>query len=69
MSTRKVQELNKYPKYKLNYIKAFDRMLKNNKGKKTQARRWETAEDVYRWWVEDDNVPGQLTLDGTEYLP
>lgn len=69
MSTRKRQELNRYPKYKLNYIKAFDRMLKNNKGKKTQARKWENAEDVYRWWIEDDQIPGQLTLDGTEYLP
>lgn len=69
MSTKQVQELNKYPKYKMNYIKAFDRMLKNNKGKRTQARNWKTAEDVYRWWVEDDQIPGQLTLDGTEYKP
>lgn len=69
MSTKQIQELNKYPKYKINYIKAFDRMLKNNEGTNTQARTWKTAEDVYRWWVEDDQIPGQLTLDGTEYKP
>lgn len=64
MSTRKAQKLNDFPRFKQNYIKSFDRMLKNNKGK---IRKWKTAEEVYLWWIEDDNIPGQLTLDGTEY--
>jgi phosphoadenosine phosphosulfate reductase len=51
----------KYPKYRENYVKAFDRML--------NARReaglgnhvnWESGEDVMRWYVGDN--PRQITL-------
>lgn len=50
MSTRQADELEKYPKYKQAYMRAFDRMLKeiHEKGLETT---WETAEDVYNWWV------------------
>ena len=49
-----------YPKYKENYIRAFDRMIAKRieDGKSTQ---WETGKDVFTWWVGDD--PMQLTLD------
>lgn len=36
-----------YPKYKLNYIKAFDRMLKNMESHGT----WHTGQDVFDWWM------------------
>jgi phosphoadenosine phosphosulfate reductase len=51
----------RYPKYRQNYVKAFDRML--------QARYeaglgnhvgWENGETVTRWWVGDN--PRQITL-------
>lgn len=50
MSTKQADELEKYPKYKQAYLRAFDRMLKeiHKNGLKTT---WETAEDVYKWWV------------------
>lgn len=61
------QQLNKYPKYKQNYINAFDRMLKarkvagkSNKSKKGEA--WETGLDVFRWWVGDKNIKGQMDI-------
>ena len=38
-----------YPKYKLNYIRAFDRMLKNMNKHTT----WKTGQDVFDWWVGD----------------
>lgn len=50
MATRAAEELERYPKYKENYLKAFDRMLEHRreKGKKTT---WETPEEVMRWWL------------------
>lgn len=52
MSTHQREELEKYPKYKQAYLRAFERMLKNREknGKKTT---WDTAEDVMKWWTMD----------------
>lgn len=24
--------------------------------------RWETGEEVFLWWIEDENVPGQINI-------
>lgn len=42
----------RYPKYKQNYIRAFDRMLQARfaAGKPTD---WQTGQDVFDWWVSD----------------
>lgn len=70
MSTNKIKELNEFPAYKLNYKKAFGRMLKERDAKgKTRTGHWIDTDSVYAWWVEDKQIPGQLTLDGTEYKP
>lgn len=50
MSSKRAQELENYPVYKRNYIKAFDRMLQNMD---TEATTWKTGEDVYKWWIGD----------------
>lgn len=47
-----------YPKYKANYIHAFDRMLKNMPPKTDIT--WQSGLDVYKWWVGDD--PNQLSF-------
>lgn len=53
----------RWPKYKRAYIRAFDRMLKTRKEKNLAARpEWETALDVYNWWMEYDVLPGQIDL-------
>lgn len=44
-----------FPKYKQNYIRAFDRMLKVCE----KPADWKTGEDVFRWWIEDDEIRGQ----------
>ena len=51
----------KYPKYRANYIRAFDRMLeaRREKGKQTG---WQSGEEVMRWWVQDDTDPDQLSF-------
>lgn len=50
----------KYPKYRLNYVRAFDRMIEERK-RRNLPTSWETGEDVMRWWVGDD--PRQITLE------
>ena len=58
-----------YPKYKENYIRAFDRMLaKRLEG--GRPARWKSGEEVLKWWVGDD--PMQLTFDDFDedwYMP
>lgn len=45
------QELNKYPKFKQAYIRAFDRMLKSGTERGIEYDKWNSGEDVYKWWV------------------
>lgn len=68
-----MRELDMYPKYKENYIKAFDRMLvqrrlagKDDLTGKSGRQRWINGEAVYRWWVRDDATPGQMTFEDYE---
>lgn len=64
---KRYKEFADFPKYKQSYIRAFERMLdvRKEKGIETQ---WETVEDVFRWWMDDDNLDGQMELsDFIEY--
>ena len=48
-------EFNRYPKYKLNYIRAFDRMLKVREEKGLTSKvNWQSGEDVFKWWMGED---------------
>lgn len=53
MATTQVEELEKYPKYKHLYMKAFERMLEARReaGLETQ---WANAEEVYQWWISEN---------------
>lgn len=52
MSRKAAQELERYPKYKQAYLRAFEKMLINNKAKGTRNKcNWETAQDVMDWWL------------------
>lgn len=61
------KEFNRWPKYKQNYIRAFDRMLEarkaNNKDVKNYTNWGHTGEDVFHWWMEDGVLPGQVSLE------
>lgn len=48
MNTRQKEELERYPKYKRAYLRAFDKMLKAYEEK---PRTWKIAEDVMKWWI------------------
>ena len=64
MASNQVQELEMYPKYKQNYINAFDRMLKKRKaeGKDDSKGHWTNAETMYKWWIQDDTIEGQMDI-------
>ena len=50
MSTHASEELERYPKYKQAYMRAFDRMLEERK-QRGYDDHWKTAEDVMAWWL------------------
>lgn len=59
-------EFGRYPKIKLAYIRAFDRMLdeRRRRGKMAGGMRWgETGLDIFNWWMENDVLPGQEVLE------
>ena len=66
-SKARSKQFNRYPKYKNLYLLAFEKMLaiRKNKGLKTYG--WETAEDVFHWWMEDGVLPGQMEIDFDDY--
>ena len=54
-------EFARYPKYKELYIKAFDKMLASMPRK---PETWQTAMDVFKWWMGED--PYQMEIDFEE---
>lgn len=54
VSKHRYIEFARYPKYKENYIRAFDRMLQHRRELGKPAKDWETGIDVFRWWMEED---------------
>lgn len=66
--SEKILDGERFPKIKERYIKAFDEMLakRREKGKHGTTGTWVDGKAVYRWWIEDDTIPGQLkyNLDG-----
>ncbi|NLK93986.1 MAG: phosphoadenosine phosphosulfate reductase family protein [Clostridiales bacterium] len=65
LGTNQSKELEEYPAYKENYIRAFDGMIKyrKNKGMETE---WETGKDIYDWWIgeikKDNSIEGQCSM-------
>lgn len=45
------EELEKYPKYKQAYLRAFKRMLEQGKEKGINYKEWKDEYDVYNWWI------------------
>ena len=56
------REFMRWPAYEKMYIPAFERMLDVRRAKGLPCD-WQTGMDVFRWWMEDDNVNGQLSMD------
>lgn len=59
---KRYREFSDFPAYKKLYYHAFDRMLKERK-RRGKESKWKTAEEVFLWWMEDDNIPGQMSIE------
>ena len=65
-SEKKRDEVN-FPEIRENYKKAFALMLETRKLQgKTNMGYWTDEEAVYRWWIEDDSIPGQIKISLSE---
>lgn len=63
--SEKLRDITTFPKYKERYIRAFDKMLQARKeaGKNDPYDFWTDGEGVFRWWIEDKTIPGQIKFD------
>lgn len=59
---KRYKEFADFPRYKKLYIHAFDRMLEERK-RRGKENKWKDGYEVFLWWMEDDNIPGQMTID------
>ena len=55
-----------WPKYRMLFIRAFERMLEERRRRGKLDTVWKmgtTGEDVFHWWMEDGVIPGQISLE------
>lgn len=58
------REFRRYPTYERAYRRAFETMLAVRLQRRPEApTKWQTADDVFRWWMEDKNLDGQISLE------
>lgn len=63
------KEFSDFPRYRQMYINAFDRMLGVRKARGL-GTEWRNGAEVFRWWMEDKNIPGQMSIeDFPEAMP
>lgn len=56
-------EFKMFPTYKRMYIRTFDKMLEVRKAKGLENNpNWENGESIFRWWMGDEFVAGQLNM-------
>ena len=63
----RINEFKRWPKYKAQYIRTFDKVVKNRKAKGMKCT-WETAEDLMNWWIygsdkDHAQIEGQIELE------
>jgi len=62
---KQLWEFELYPKYRTLYLHAFERMLTARRAEGMPCEQWDTAEDVFRWWLEG---PQRDPADGLDQL-
>lgn len=56
-------EFARWPEFKKLYLLAFEKMIEERKRRGLNDKmNWSTAEKVYKWWMEDKNLDGQLSM-------
>lgn len=51
MNSQRERGFERWPKYKDHYLRAFDRMIEALKEHGKTSDKWQTAEDVMKWWL------------------
>lgn len=51
MSSKKAEELERYPAFKRAYMKSFEKMLQVREENGIETTNWNTPEDVMKWWA------------------
>lgn len=59
------RELELYPQYRANYIRAFEKMIEERK-RRGKSCEWETGEDVMKWWIRECSK--QRVVDGQCFM-
>lgn len=64
------REFADFPTYKTAYLRAFEKMLLVRKQLGLESTRWKDAQEVFDWWMENDDIEGQMSLQEyyAEYL-
>ena len=57
LSSNKKRESVLYPKYAENYKRACIRGFNNAIAKGKERRTWKSGEEMFHWWLEDDEAP------------
>lgn len=55
------KEFSDFPKYRDNYIKAFDRFIRRKEAE-GYVSKYKTAQEMFDWWIEDPKMQGQVSL-------
>ena len=58
----KEREFLRWPKYRDMYLRTFKKMLDLRERDNLLTTAWTGAEDVFRWWIGYDDLPGQIDL-------
>ncbi len=58
---KRYKEFADFPKYKNLYIHAFDQMVKERKSRGLPCQ-WKNGNDAFLWWIEDENIEGQMDI-------
>lgn len=64
--SKRYAEFRRWPAYEKLYIQAFDRMLDERRARGRLGGNWMmggTGQDVFRWWMEEDVLPGQMSVE------
>lgn len=64
--SKRYAEFRRWPAYEKLYIQAFDRMLDERRERGKMDGSWMmggTGKDVFRWWMEEDVLPGQMSVE------
>lgn len=65
---KRLWEFTQYPHYERLYRMAFDRLVVARKaaGKPYISETWESGKGIFKWWMEDKNLDGQINLFDTK---